>query len=235
MLASYLPSKACAGISPRRSTRLFFSVVLFFVIVSVRAQIPFFAPTVGQGKLYAYTSFKCRPGIHAQETYSTLQYGLVDRLAAGIDFYTNGGDRYLGGLLRAGYQQSKWFGIGGQVMPTFQANDNFRFAYLTSGLFMNGAITSDGQLFWTTNTWWGIYNGTDHTLTNWEYLGYGIPLKRGNRITPMVGVIHSWKFDQDVDISAGFYYTIKNWNLYLWGNDFLKKNPRFIIGVDVVI
>ena len=50
-----------------------------------------------------------------------------------------------------------------------------------------------------------------------------------------VGAIHSWKFDQDVNIAAGFYYTIKNWNIYLWGNDFLKSHPRVVVGVDFAL
>ena len=51
----------------------------------------------------------------------------------------------------------------------------------------------------------------------------------------MAGIIHSWKFDSRIDLTAGFYYTIKNWNIYLWCNDFFKKNPRIVIGVDFAI
>lgn len=54
-------------------------------------------------------------------------------------------------------------------------------------------------------------------------------------LTPMVGAIHSWKFDQDVDVAAGFYLTIGQWNLYLWGNDFLKSHPRIIVGIDFAL
>ena len=25
------------------------------------------------------------------------------------------------------------------------------------------------------------------------------------------------------------------WNIYVWGNDFLKKHPRFIIGIDFAL
>jgi len=210
-------------------------IFLFIAYISCKAQIPFFATTVGHNYLYAYTSYKCRPGINAQETYSTLQYGIADKLAAGFDFYTNNGDCYAGGLLRAGYQQNKWFGIGGQITPSFNLSNNIRFSYLTTGLFMNGSITKDGQLFWCNNTWWDINDSADNTLINWEYLGYSISLKNGHLITPMFGIIHSWKFDQDVDISIGLYFSIKKWNIYLWGNDFLKKNPRLIIGIDYTI
>lgn len=45
----------------------------------------------------------------------------------------------------------------------------------------------------------------------------------------------TWKFDQDVDVAAGFYYTFGQWNLYVWGNDFLKDHPRFIVGLDFAL
>lgn len=42
-----------------------------------------------------------------------------------------------------------------------------------------------------------------------------------------------WYLSQDprglVPVS---YYTLKQWNFYLWGNDFLKSHPRIIIGID---
>lgn len=211
--------------------------VLFalFIATAATAQVPYFAGTVGNNKLYGYTSLKVRPGINAQETYTTFQYGLGNYTAVGLDLYTGTGSNYAGYLFRAGKKISKWFGIGGQITPSFDLNNNFKFSYLTTALYMNGAISNDGNFFWCSNTWWGVNDGADNTLTNWEYLGYAISLKNGNSITPMVGAIHSWKFDQDVDIAAGFYYSIKNWNIYLWGNDFLKSNPRIVVGVDFAL
>ena len=51
------------------------------------AQIPYFAGTVGDGKLYGYSSVKARPGINQQETYTTFQYGPLslssDKLRSG--------------------------------------------------------------------------------------------------------------------------------------------------------
>jgi hypothetical protein len=48
----------------------------------------------------------------------------------------------------------------------------------------------------------------------------------------MLGAIHSWKFDKDADLAVGAYYSIKNWNFYLWSNDLLKSHPRVVVGVD---
>lgn len=203
--------------------------------MSAIAQIPYFAGTVGDGKLYGYSSLKVRPGINKQETYTTFQYGLGDHFATGIDLYTGPDCAYWGGLLRYGLGISKWYQIGAEVTPSFDLNNSFRFAYLTSAIYMNGAITRDGRLFWCSNTWWIVNKDVDNTFSNYEYLGYTVPLKHGRSVTPMLGAIHSWKFDKDIDLAAGFYYTFGNWNLYLWGNDFLTAHPRFVIGLDFVL
>lgn len=211
------------------------SLVSIFFCCAIYAQVPYFAGTVGNNKLYGYTSLKFRPGINAQETYTTFQYGIGNYTAAGLDLYTSGGSSYIGYLFRAGKKLSKWFGIGAQITPSFDLSDNLKFNYLTTALYMNGAISKDGNFFWCSNTWWSVNDGSPFTLTNWEYLGYAFTLKNGHSITPMVGTIHSWKFDQDLDIAAGLYYSIKSWNIYLWGNDFLKDHPRVVVGVDFAL
>ena len=215
--------------------RFFPLLIVLLIATTAMAQVPYFAGTVGNNKLYGYTSLKVRPGKNAQETYTTFQYGLGNYTAVGLDLYTGTGSNYAGYLFRAGKKISKWFGIGGQITPSFDLSNNFKFSYLTTALYMNGAISQDGIFFWCSNTWWGVNDGSPYTLTNWEYLGYAFSLRNGHSITPMVGTIHSWKFDQDVDIAAGLYYTIKNWNIYLWGNDFLKDHPRLVVGVDFAL
>lgn len=199
------------------------------------AQIPYFAGTVGDGKLYGYSSVKARPGINQQKTYTTFQYGLGDHLAAGIDLYTGLNCAYWGALVRYGRNISKWFNVGVEETSSFNLNDSFRFSYLTSALYLNGAVSTNGRLFWCTNTWWIVNRGAAATFSNYDYLGYTIPLTNGHSLTPMAGAIHSWKFDRDVDLAAGCYYTLGNWNLYLWGNDFLKSHPRFIVGIDFAL
>ena len=203
--------------------------------VCALAQLPYFAATVGDGKLYGYSSVKCRPGINSQETYTTFQYGLGDHFATGIDLYTGPDCAYWGYLVRYGYSVSKWFNIGAQITPSFNLNNSFRFSYLTNALYLNGTLTRDGRLFWCSNTWWIVQDGADNTFSNNEYLGYSIPLKNGHSITPMVGTIHSWRFDQELDVTAGIFYTIKQWSIYVWGNDFLKAHPRFIIGIEFAL
>lgn len=196
--------------------------------------MPYFSGIVGDGRLYGYTSVKFRPGINAQETYTTFQYGVRNYAAAGLDLYTSNGSSYTGFLVRGGYVFNKWFGIGAQLTPSFSLSDNFRFSYLTAALYMNGNITDDGRFFWCSNTWATINDGAADAYTNWEYLGLNIPTVKGQNITPMIGAIHSWKFDQDIDLTIGAYYSIKNWNLYLWSNDLLQSHPRVVIGVDFV-
>lgn len=204
-------------------------------ILNLNAQVPYFAGTVGNGHLYGYTSIKFRPGVNAQETYTAFQYGITNYGAAGLDLYTSNGNAYSGFLIRGGYKVNKWFGIGAQLTPSFNLSDNFKFSYLTTGIYMNGNITRNGRLFWCSNTWLTFNDGAKDTFTNWEYIGINIPTKNGQSISPMIGAIHSWKFDQDVDLALGAYYTLKQWNFYLWGNDFFKKNPRVVVGVDFVM
>ena len=214
-------------------------VVVFAIVllstVKVMCQIPYYAGTVGDDKMYGYSSVKFRPGQNHQETYTTFQYGVGDHFATGIDLYTGPDCAYWGALVRYGRNISKWFNVGAEVTPSFNLNDSFKFSYLTSALYLNGVLSADGNLFWCSNTWWGVYKGADNTFSNYEYIGYTVHFKNGRSITPMAGTIHSWKFDKDVDLAAGFYVSQGNWNLYLWGNDFLKSHPRFVVGIDFAL
>ena len=36
----------------------------------------------------------------------------------------------------------------------------------------------------------------------------------------------------DVIMKGLLVYTLKQWNFYLWDNDFLKSHPRIVIGID---
>ena len=96
--------------------KVIFLCLCLWLAVSYRAfaQIPYYAGTVGDGKLYGYTSLKARPGINNQETYSTFQYGLGDHFATGMDLYTGPGSAYWGALVRFGVKPSKWFNIGAE-------------------------------------------------------------------------------------------------------------------------
>lgn len=210
-------------------------ILLILTSFGIKAQIPYFAPTVGDNKLYGYTSLKLRPGINAQETYTTFQYGIGKYFAAGLDIATCVGSTHGGALVRIGVPVSKWFNIGAQFTGSFNLNDNMGFSYLTNALYMNGAITSDGNLFWDSNTWYTVNRHSENTISQYAYLGYSASLPNGQTLTPMLGAIYSWKFDQDADMAFGAYWTIKNYNVYLWGNDFFKSHPRFIVGVDFVI
>ena len=214
-------------------------IILILVIISgylsINAQVPYFAGTVGDGNLYGYTSIKFRPGINSQETYTAFQYGITNFGAVGLDLYTSNENAYSGFLIRGGYKFNKWFGLGVQLTPSFNLSENFKFSYMTTGVYMNGNITTNGKLFWCSNTWLSFNDGANDTFTNWEYIGISIPTKNGQSISPMIGAIHSWKFDKDVDLALGAYYSLKQWNFYLWGNDFFKKNPRVVVGVDFVM
>ena len=212
--------------------KLFIVVILAFWALASYAQIPYFAGTAGDGNIYGYTSLKFRPSINAQESYTTFQYGITDYAAVGTDIYSYNNSVYWGFLARGGYKFNKWYGIGLQVTPSFDMGNNFEFNYLTLGLYQNGAITFDGNLFWVSNTWAGINHNAENTWNQWWYLGYYVDFKDKGGITPMLGVLHDWKFENKADVAAGFYYTYEDWNFYMWGNNFFEDNPRIVIGVD---
>jgi len=211
------------------------SLILALSCCTLSAQVPYFAGTVGDGKLYGYTSLKVRPGINGQETYTCFQYGIGNSFSAGTDIYTGVNSAYWGFLIRYGAKICPWFNIGVQVTPSFDLNDCFKYSYTTGAVYMNGQLSTDGKLFWCSNTWLGLNRCSDNSYTNWEYLGYTISFKNGHSITPMMGAIHSWRFDQDVDLAFGMYYTVGNYNIYLWGNDFLIRHPRIVAGIDFAL
>lgn len=197
------------------------------------AQIPNFGTTVGDQKLYGYSSMKYRAKADTWETYSTLQYGIGNHFQTGVDLYTNGAANYIGYIVRGGTKINDYLKIGAQLTPSFDLNDHHKFCYLTSALYINGNITKDGKWFYVTDTW--LENNEDELTSakQWSYIGHTFALPgKGNSITPMVGAIHSWKFDQDVDFSMGCYYSHKNINLYAWANDVLTKQPRFVLAVE---
>ncbi len=211
-------------------------IILCFITLHltciIYAQVPYFGKTPGNQKLYGYTSVKFRPGVNNIETYNTFQYGITDFAAIGLDYYTGTNCAYMGYMLRTGYKVNQYFSIGSTATPSFDLNDNYKFSYFTGGLFMNGSITNNSRLFWCTNTWFGVNKDKSYTVTQFSYLGYEFAIENGDGITPMAGISHSWKFDEKIDVAAGFYYTHKNWNLYVWGNDFLQISPRLVVGID---
>ncbi|MDE6633027.1 MAG: hypothetical protein K2K23_08515 [Muribaculaceae bacterium] len=212
-------------------------IIIFLMLcvcaMTSMAQVPNFGTTVGDQKLYGYSALKYRAKANSWETYSTLQYGITNYMQIGADLYTATDNAFIGYTVRAGYKFSNYFKLGAQITPSFDLNDHHKFSYLTSGIYMNGNITRDGKLFWVTDTWLENNKKELTSAKQWTYLGYTFSLPgNSNSITPMAGVIHSWKFDQDPDLSFGAYYTHKNISLYVWTNDILTSRPRFVAAVE---
>lgn len=217
-----------------RKLRFVLLLMLVCLVKVAKAQVPNFGTTVGDQKLYGYSSLKYRTNRDTWETYSTLQYGISDYFQAGVDLYTSTGNNYIGYVVRGGYMFSKYFKLGGQLTPSFDLSGHHKFSYLTSALYINGDMCKDGRLFYVTDTW---LENDEHKLNSakqWSYIGYTIPIgsKKNDSVTPMAGIIHSWKFDEDVDLSCGCYYTHKNINLYIWGNDLLTDHPKVVAAVE---
>lgn len=207
-------------------------LLLLCCVASSYAQVPYYGATVGEHRLFGYHSFKFRPGVNNQRTYTTLQYGINDWFSIGTDLTTGPSERNIGYYWRVGKKFNNWFSAGIQMTPSFDLEDSHKFVYNTTGLFMNGNITKDGKLFWTSNTWHTANKDADDTLEQWWYLAGNLPLTKNSSIWPHIGVVHSWEFDTDADLAAGFFYVYKQYSLYLWGNDFFKEHPRVTLAVD---
>ena len=210
------------------------TIVLGLLLMGVKAvaQVPYFAATVGPEKVYGYTSLKIRTGIDKIESYNTFQFGIGDLFAIGADLAVNGSSSYYGLLGRFGYKFSPYFNLGLQFTPSFDLSDKFQFSYVTSALYLNGAITHDQKLFWCSNTWYGINQEAKNTIDQWFYGGYVVELSGNQRVTPMLGCLYSWEFNRDIDLALGAYYSLKKINLYLWSNDLFKSHPRIVMGID---
>lgn len=213
--------------------------LLIFITVAVvaataAAQVPYFASTVGDGRVYGYTSVKVRPAEDSWQSYTTFQYGVGNSLAFGADVSTLGPSVNYGLLARATFFRSKRFNVGAQVTPSFSITDGLRFSSLTGAIYMNGDITADGRLFWTANTWLAVNRHASPTYDQWLYAGYSIPLG-SKSITPMAGMIYSWEFDRKADAAAGAYFSSGKWNFYLWADGLARKHQRLVVGVDFAI
>lgn len=205
---------------------------LFLGINEMRAQVPYYGATVGKGKVFGYHSLKVRPGINNQRTYTTLQFGINDWFSVGSDLTTGPGEKFIGYYLRVGKKFSQWFSAGIQSAPTFDLDNSHKFGYLNTGFFMNGDITKNGKLFWTTNTWHTIDKNGNNTFDQYWYLAGNIPVGNNWSFWPHIGLTHSWKFNEDPDLAVGFFWVYKKYSFYLWGNDFFKEHPRLTVAVD---
>jgi len=203
-------------------------VVTMIAAISM-AQVPYYAGSQGKGKTYTYFSTKVHPGHNNQQMYITVQHGLTDHFDIVTDATVGTGWEYQGFGVRFNALNTKYLGIGGQVMADFNLGDNYKYDYTCASLYLSGAIVSG--LHWVSNTWYTINKGhTKNQVDQWTYLGYTV-----GKFTPMVGAItdcsHDWKTDLAVGIYANLY---KNGYVYLWGSGLTNNvyNPRVVVGFD---
>lgn len=218
-----------------KKVKILFLVTVLSVIVNFNldAQIPYYAPTVGNGHFEAYTSLKIRLGEKHLGSYNSFQYGIGDYCAVGTDLTVTDENVCWGFIGRFGYTFSKYFKAGIQLTPGFNISNSFRFDNLSTAIYMNGAITKDEKLFWASNTFYNYYHRRSDDIDQWLYLGYKVGLAKLHTITPMIGTLYSWKFDSSPDIALGAYYSVNKFNFYLWGDDLLKSHPRVVVGLEV--
>ena len=120
--------------------RFLFVALVLVLSISAFSQIPNFGTTVGDQKLYGYSSMKYRAKADTWETYSTLQYGIGNHFQTGVDLYTNGAANYIGYIVRGGTKINDYLKIGAQLTPSFDLNDHHKFSYLTSALYINSSL-----------------------------------------------------------------------------------------------
>lgn len=210
----------------------FVALAMMFLPMVCVAQVPNFATTVGDGKLYGYSALNTLVGSDVYNAYTTFQYGVGSDFAFGVSYSSSEMVRDFGVTARFGHEFSKWIKVGAQLTPMFDMNDKFSFAYLSGGLYGQGQITNDGNLFWLSNTWLDVNDDGVESVSQYWYLCRHFNFENGNSITPMLGLLHSWEFDEDLNVAAGFYYSYKLINLYLWGDRFFEDNPRLNIGLE---
>ena len=109
---------------------LFYSLILTCTTVS--GQVPNFCTTVGEQKLYGYSSMKYSVKADTWKTYSALLYGIGNHFLTGVDLYANGAANYIGYFVRVGTKINDFLKIGAQLTPSFDLNDHHEFRYLTS-------------------------------------------------------------------------------------------------------
>ena len=212
--------------------KIFSLLLLSYVTITLTAQVPYFGATVGEGKVFGYSSLKFRPRQNAQETYTTLQFGITDYFSVGTDFYANNETVGHGFYARTGKTWSKWFSAGVQAIYQSNLRDNYKFSNVNTGIFFNGSITGNDLLFWASNTWLTFNHDGNHSYEQWWYFGVNIKFDKNNSLVPMAGLIHSWMFDQPADLAVGAYYVYKKYSFYLWGNDFFTDSPRLTVALD---
>ena len=212
--------------------KLLFMALLMFSTLTAFAQVPYWGATVGEGKVYGYTSVKFRPGINALQDYTTLQFGITDWFSLGTDLSADKSTTDHGIYARVGKKWNKWISAGTQVSYMSNLRDNYDFSNVNAGLLFNGFILPSGYLTWTSNTWMTFNHYGSNSYQHWLYLGSNIIFNKDNSLYPMVGIVHDWKFNEPVDLAVGAWYTYKNYSFYLWGNDFFKDHPRATVAID---
>jgi len=205
--------------------------IVFGITFAAQAQIPYYAGAPKNN--YFYTSGKIRVESNpAFETYTTYQRGIIKGLAVGIDYYTYNKEMYIGYQVRGTFFSSPKFSIGGQVTPSFDVCNKHKFAYLTTGLFLNGNIYEG--LHWVDNVWITTMPDGTTTVRNWAYLANTFTFNENNSLTPMVGFFHDMYGGRiNPDLGFGAYWTCGSFgDIYLWTDKTFEKNPRIILGID---
>ena len=90
-------------------------IFIALLALNIKAQVPYFGATVGRDKVFGYTSVKFRPGQNTMEDYTTIQFGITDRLTHETNLYTDKNTANHGLYARIGKVWNQWINKRTQV------------------------------------------------------------------------------------------------------------------------
>ena len=219
--------------------RLLTLITVLFAALNIWAQIPYFAETIGDGRVYAYTSIKFRPGNNGFENYTNFAYGIGKHIQVGLDLYASSipaATVEWGYTFRFNAYSSNYFSIGGQETAFFNLLDSHRFSKNQFMLIMSGSFLPNGRFMWSSNTFWNWARSGQHDFEqNWN-IGYNFALgEKAGSLMPMIGCSHSWRFEEAPVPAAGIVYSYKWLSAYIWCDRWLNTDPRVVCSLEVTI
>lgn len=183
-------------------------VLLLLVTIKSNAQIPYFGSSIEKGHAYAYFSVNKYKDTNSLNNYNAFQYGITNKFTVGTDIY----NKYIGYTVRLNVFNWKYFTLGAQTTSSFDLDNNHKFSYQSTGIFINGG----DKLGYAINYWI-----TDlDKIEQWYYLRYTYKF-----ISIYPGII----LNDKINCAIGLSFNINKVNIYSWLSD------RVTLGIDFTL
>lgn len=205
--------------------RLIPFLIICAFATTAKAQVPFFGTSPGKNNIYNYTQLEFSPGHDAQSIFIFTHYGITDRFSAGVEFSSGPGILRQGFNLKLQFVKQDYLNASVQVSTCFNLFDSYRFDHQNISLFTNGHIVSG--LGYITNTYCNVNREGDWSANQYWYLTYAL-----GKVTPFVGMTHSWTQPFEPDLTLGLGFSLGNVGLYAWSGSLFSGAPVFTVGFD---